>query len=78
MATTVNEAVDPSTTLLLAGWVEMVGGRFTVSGAELLVLVPAEFLTLTLKVEPLSVLTVAGVVYEAAVAPVIAVPFFDH
>jgi hypothetical protein len=34
--------------------------------------------TFTVKLAPVSALTVAGVVYEAAVAPVMAVPFFDH
>ena len=56
----------------------MVGGEFTVRDAAVLVLVPAEFVTVTVKVEPLSVDTAAGVVYEADVAPLRVVPFLDH
>ncbi len=50
----------------------------TVSLALLLVTDPPALVTTTLKSAPLSLETVAGVVYVAAVAPVMALPFFDH
>jgi hypothetical protein len=74
----VKDAVEPTTTLLLDGWVVMLGGKFKVNVAELLVTDPTEFFTVTLNDVPLSVVTVVGVVYEAEVAPEIVVPFFSH
>ena len=50
----------------------------TVSTAALLVTDPAEFVTVTANCSPLVLAAVAGVVYVAEVAPVIAVPFMDH
>jgi hypothetical protein len=44
----------------------------------LLVTDPAEFVTVTVNCSPLLLAVVAGVVYVAEVAPVIAVPFMDH
>ena len=77
-AATEKVAVAPIKTLWLVGWVVIVGGRFTANVTVLLVAVPPELETFTEKVEPLSVPTVAGVVYEEAMAPEIADPFFDH
>ena len=50
----------------------------TVRVASLLVALPFELLTTTLNCAPLSAEVVAGVVYVAAVAPLIAEPFFCH
>jgi hypothetical protein len=50
----------------------------TVSATAVLGTVPPGLVTLTLKSAPLSVTTVAGVVYVALVAPMIALPFFSH
>jgi hypothetical protein len=52
--------------------------EFTVSVAVLLVTEPAELLTITSKVDPLSAVVVAGMVYWAALAPEIFAPFFCH
>ena len=46
--------------------------------AVLLVADPRELLMVTWKLAPLSAVVVAGVVYVAEVAPLIALPFFDH
>jgi hypothetical protein len=65
----------------LAGWDVIEGATlpaFTVRVALLLVAVPAELVTTTEKVEPLSAVVVAGVVYELDIAPVMFVPFFFH
>jgi hypothetical protein len=51
---------------------------FTVSVAALLVTLPVLLLTVTVKLAPLSPITVAAVVYELDVAPPIAVAFFFH
>jgi hypothetical protein len=51
---------------------------FTVKLAVLLVALPAELETTTEKLDPLSVVVVASVVYELDVAPVIFTPFFCH
>ena len=51
---------------------------FTFSVAAALVAVPAELLTITLKVEPLSPVDVAEVVKLAEAAPLMATPFFCH
>ena len=50
----------------------------TVRVALLLVALPAELVTTTEKVEPLSAVVVAGVVYELDVAPLMFAPFFRH
>jgi hypothetical protein len=51
---------------------------FTVSVALLLVAEPAELLTDALNVSPEFAAVVAAVVYDAEVAPLIAVPFMLH
>ncbi len=51
---------------------------FTVNLAESLVAMPYAFVTTQRNEEPLSPATVAGVVYEARVAPAITIPFFFH
>jgi hypothetical protein len=53
-------------------------GALTVRVALLLVTLPAELVTTTEKLDPLSVVAVAGVVYELDVAPVMFAPFFRH
>ena len=82
-----NVAACPAVTALLDGCVEIAGATevvvdvddlFTVRVAELLVVLPTELLTLTVKSEPLSVRVSAGVVYEADVAPLIGTVFFIH
>jgi hypothetical protein len=74
-------AVCPAVTVWLAGG-EVIDGAtaaaFTVNVALLLVALPAELVTTTEKLDPLSVVVVAGVVYELEVAPVIFVPFLLH
>jgi hypothetical protein len=52
--------------------------EFTVRVAAPLLTLPAELLTTTANLAPLSVLVVAGVVYEEDVAPEIVVLFFCH
>ena len=54
------------------------GGRFTVKIAAPLLTVPTVSVTVTVNTAPLSEATVAGVMYDDAVAPLIAVPFFFH
>ena len=54
------------------------GVEVTLSVAALLVTFPVTLLTLTENCAPLSEVVVAGVVYAAAVAPLIAAPFFFH
>ena len=51
---------------------------FIVRVALLLVTLPAELLTTTLNTAPLSALVVPTLVYDADVAPLIAVPFLFH
>ncbi len=51
---------------------------FTVNVAALLVTLPAALVTVTVNSAPLSAVVSAGVVYDAEVAPPIAVPFFFH
>jgi hypothetical protein len=41
-------------------------------------MLPAELLTTTENVAPLSAVVVAGVVYELDIAPLMLVPFFLH
>jgi hypothetical protein len=58
-------AVCPAVTVWFAGCVVIVGATgagFTVSVAAALVTVPAVFVTITRKVDPLSEVVVAGVV----------------
>jgi hypothetical protein len=62
----------------LAGCVVIVGGVLTVKVALLLVTLPPLLLTTTENRLPLSAAVVAGVVYEALVAPVMFTPFFRH
>jgi hypothetical protein len=64
-ATTEKVAVCPTVTVTLAGCVVIEGlvtTAFTVSVAAALVALPAEFVTTTLNVEPLSEVVVTGVV----------------
>jgi hypothetical protein len=61
----VNVAVCPAVTVWFAGCVVIIGATaaaFTVSVAAALVTVPAELVTTTRNVDPLSVVAVAGVV----------------
>ena len=65
VATTVNAAVCPTVTVWLEGWVVIEGATaaaLTVSVAALLVALPAESLTTTTNLAPLSEEVVAGVV----------------
>jgi hypothetical protein len=55
-----------------------VAAAVTVSVAALLVALPTELVTMTVKLDPLSPMTAAGVVYPASVAPAIGLPFFCH
>ena len=61
-ATTLKDAVCPAVTVWLAGGVVIVGAVVTVKVAGALVTVPAALVTVTVKREPLSPMTVAGVV----------------
>ena len=65
-------------TVRLAGCVVTVGGTFTVKIAALLVTLPTLLLIVTVNWALLSEAVVAGVVYDAEVAPLTAVPFFFH
>jgi hypothetical protein len=56
----------------------MVGAAFTVRVAELLSTLATLLVTVTLNKAPLSEAIVAGVVYDAEVAPLIEFPFFAH
>ncbi len=62
MATTLKVAVCPTVMVWLAGWVVIAGPVRTVKVAEGLVTDPEVLDTDTVKSEPLSPLTVAGVV----------------
>jgi hypothetical protein len=65
VATTANVAVCPAVTVTFTGCAVIVGATgagFTVSVAALLVADPAELVTTTRKVDPLSAVVVAGVV----------------
>jgi hypothetical protein len=65
VAVTLKEAVWPAVTVWLAGCVVIEGATaaaFTVRVADALVAAPAELLTTTRNVEPLSDVVVAGVV----------------
>jgi hypothetical protein len=80
-AATLNVAVCPDVTVWLAGC-EVIDGAtaaaFTVRVAVLLVALPAEFVTTTENIDPLSAVVAAGVVYELEVAPPMFAPFFRH
>lgn len=52
--------------------------EFTVKVAALEVILPTLLETVTVNWAPLSEVAVAGIVYEAAVAPLIIAPFFFH
>jgi hypothetical protein len=82
VASTLNVAVCPAVTVWLPGCVVIDGATaaawLTVRVALLLLTLPAELLMTTEKLEPLSVVVVAGVEYELEVAPVMFVPFFLH
>ena len=74
-------AVFPAVTVWLDGCEVMdgaTGAANTVSIAALLVTVPAESLTATVNAAPLSEVVVGGVVYDGALAPLMAAPFFFH
>ena len=81
LAATLKLAVWPAVTVWFAGC-EVIDGAtaaaFTVREALLLVALPAEFVTTTENIDPLSAVVVAGVVYELEVAPEMFVPFFRH
>ncbi len=62
LATTLKVAVCPALTVWFAGSVVISGAVFTVRVAGPPVAVPAEFVTMTVNSEPLSPITVAGVV----------------
>ena len=62
LAVTLKDAVCPTVTVMLAGGVVIVGAEFTVKVAAELVTDPAVLVTVTVKSEPLSPATVAGVV----------------
>jgi len=77
----VKVAVCPAVTLLFAGCAVMdgaTGAAVTVRVAALLVTLPAASLTVTVNDAPLSEAVVAGVAYDAEVAPLIALPFLFH
>jgi hypothetical protein len=54
------------------------GAAVTLRVAALLVALPAASLMVAVNDAPLSVFAVAGVVYDAEVAPAIAIAFFFH
>ena len=72
MAAIVNVAVAGADTVALTGWVEIVGAVLTVKVAMPLVTLPAELVTTHSYLVPLLAVVVAGVVYVALVAPLIA------
>ena len=81
VAVTVKVAVRPAVTAWLAGCVVIdgaTGAEVTARVAVLLVTFPELSATTTVNNAPLSEVVVAGVVYDDAVAPPIAVPFFFH
>ena len=81
VAVTEKVAVWPAVTVWLAGCVVIdgaTGAAVTVSVAALLVTDPELSVTTTLNDAPLSEVAADGVVYDDAVAPLIAVPFFFH
>ena len=78
VTTTQNVAAVPTVTVWFVGCVVIVGAKFTVNVALLLVTLPALFVTTTTYKAPLSAEVVAGVVKLDAVAPDMFVPFFCH
>jgi hypothetical protein len=78
LAVTLKVAVCPAVTVWFAGGVVIVGGVLTVNVAGVLVTVPPALVTVTVKIEPLSPLTAAGVVYVLEVAPPMATPPLYH
>jgi hypothetical protein len=56
----------------------IIGAAVTVNVAGVLVAVPEELVTVTVKTEPVSPLTVGGVVYVPDVAPPTGDPFLYH
>ncbi len=62
----------------MAGCDEIWGAAATVKIALALSTLPAVLLTVTVKVAPLSALVVAGVMYDALVAPVTDAPSLFH
>ena len=74
MAVTLKVTAAGTTTTVLTGWVVMLGGtcaELTVNVTPLLVTLPAVLVTTHSYKVPLLAIVVAGVVYEALVAPVI-------
>ena len=81
VAATVKVAVWPAVTVGLTGCVVTdgaAGAAVTVRVAALLVTLPVALVTVTVNCAPLSDDAVAGVVYVAEVAPLIAIPFLFH
>lgn len=77
----VKVAVWPAVTVWLAGCVVIDGATgvaVTVNVAALLDTFPVLLVTTAVNDEPLSEVVVAGVMYDEAVAPAIAIPFFFH
>jgi hypothetical protein len=62
VAVTLKVAVSPTVTVWFAGGVVIVGAVLTINVAGVLVTVPPALVTVTVKSDPLSLLTVAGVV----------------
>ena len=62
VAVTLKDAVWPAVTVWFAGSLVIMGAVMTVSVAGALVTVPPALVTVTVKREPLSPMTVAGVV----------------
>ena len=69
---------SPELTALISPILIVALAALTVKVAPLLVTFPTLLLTTTVKTVPLSDATVAGVVYEALVAPLILSPPFRH
>ena len=81
IALTEKVAVCPALIVTLAGWVVIEGATtagVTVRVTTLLVVLPAELLTITVNSDPLSDVAATGVVYVGEVAPLMVVPFFVH
>ena len=81
VAVTPKVAVWPAVTVWFAGCVVIEGvtaAAVTVKVAGSLVTLPTEPVTVTVNCASLSEVVVAGVVYEADVAPLMDVPFLRH
>src|ERR1039458_10252876 len=64
-----------------AGFVKITGAvaaGVTVNVPRVLVTLPAAFVTVTVKLAPLSAVMAAGMANEPEVAPVMIMPFFNH